>query len=132
MFVCCKYVLPVMRKQKSGRIMFMSMENTDLPVVTSWVPFDCVFGKSSRVFLARSIAEREMQNGITVNAVCPTGFSHISKDEAVTLNHHEDSWTLRESCTPQDIAEAVVYLSSEAGRFVTGSMLQIRRIKTSR
>ena len=112
--------------------MFMSMENTDLPVVTSWVPFDCVFGKSSRVFLARSIAEREMQNGITVNAVCPTGFSHISKDEAVTLNHHEDSWTLRESCTPQDIAEAVVYLSSEAGRFVTGSMLQIRRIKTSR
>ncbi|MCK4477219.1 SDR family oxidoreductase [Candidatus Bathyarchaeota archaeon] len=128
-FICCKYVLPVMRKQKSGRIILISMENTDLPNVPSWAPYDYILGKSTRTYLARVIGEREKEHGITVNAICPTAFPHIAEEEAVAMNEHHKAWINRRKTMPQDIAEAVVYLTSEAGRFVTCSILQIREVK---
>jgi len=128
-FICCKHVLPVMRKQRSGRIILISMENTDLPNVPSWAPYDYILGKSTRIYLARVIGEREKEHGITVNAICPTAFPHIAEEEAIAMNEHHKSWINRKKTMPQDIAEAVVYLTSEAGRFVTGSILQIREVK---
>ena len=128
-FICCKYVLPVMRKQGSGRIILTSMENTDLPIVHSWAPYDYILGKSTRTYLARVIGEREKEHGITVNAVCPTAFPHITKKEAIAMNENHKEWINRKKAMPQDIAEAVVYLTSEAGRFVTCSILQIREVK---
>lgn len=128
-FICCKYVVPIMRRQRSGRIIFISMENTDLPHVPSWAPYDYILGKSTRTYLARAIAEREKEYGITVNVVCPTSFPHVSEEEAIALNQHHEAWTNRKNCLPQDIAETIAYLASEAGRFVTGSMLQIQQVK---
>jgi len=128
-FICCRYALPIMRRQKSGRIIFISMENTDLPHVPSWAPYDYILGKSTRTYLARAIAEREKEYGITVNVVCPTAFPHVSEEEAIALNQHHKAWIDRKNCVPQDIAEAVAYFASEAGRFVTGSVLQIQQVK---
>jgi 3-oxoacyl-[acyl-carrier protein] reductase len=128
-FVCCKYVVPIMRRQRSGRIILISMENTDLPHVPTWAPYDYILGKSTRTYLARAIAEREKEHGITVNVVCPTAFPHVSQEEAIDLNQHHEAWTKRKNCVPQDIAEAVAYLTSEAGRFVSGSVLQIQQVK---
>jgi 3-oxoacyl-[acyl-carrier protein] reductase len=128
-FICCKYVLPIMRSQRSGRIVFISMENTDLPRIPPWAPYDYILGKSTRIYLARAIAEREKEYGITVNVICPTAFPHVSQEEAIALNQHNEAWIKRKNCLPQDIADAVVYLASEAGRFVTGSMLQMQQVK---
>lgn len=128
-FICCKYVLPVMRKQRSGRIILISMEDTDLPNVPSWAPFDYILGKSTRIYLARAIADREKEYGITVNAICPTAFSHIAEEDAVEMNQHQKAWVNRKKTMPQDIAEAAAYFTSEAGRFVTGSVLQLREVK---
>lgn len=128
-FICCKYVLPVMREQRSGRIIIISMENTDLPNVPSWAPYDYILGKSTRTYLARAIGEREKEFGITVNAICPTAFPHISEEEANAMNQHHNEWVKRKKPLPQDIAEAVIYLTSEAGRFITCSFLQIREVK---
>ena len=128
-FICCKYVLPVMRKQGSGRIILISMENTDLPNVPSWAPYDYILGKSTRIYLARAIGEREKEYGITVNVICPTAFPHITKEEAIAMNELHKAWIDRKKAMPQDIAEAVVYLTSEEGRFVTCSILQIREVK---
>lgn len=128
-FICCKYVLPIMRKQRSGRIILISMENTDLPNVPSWAPYDYILGKSTRIYLVRAIGEREKEHGITVNAICPTAFPHVGEEEADAMSQHRSEWVERKKSMPQDIAEAVVYLASEAGRFVTCSALQIREVK---
>lgn len=128
-FICCKFVLPVMRKQRSGHLILISMENTDLPNVPSWAPYDYILGKSTRVYLARAIADREKEYGITVNAICPTAFPHITEEDAVEMNQHKKAWMTRKKTMPQDIAEAAAYFTSEAGRFVTGSVLQLREVK---
>lgn len=127
--ICCKYVLPVMRRQASGCVVLISMEDTDIPRVPSWAPYDYIIGKSTRIYLARALAEREKEYGITVNAICPTAFPHVSEEEAVAMNQAEEAWINRKKSSPQDAAEAVVYLASETGRFVTGSMLQIKEVK---
>ena len=128
-FICCRYVLPVMRKQRSGRIILISMENTDIANVPSWAPYDYILGKSTRIYLARAIGEREKEYGITVNAICPTAFPHITEEEADAMNQHGSKWVERKKPLPQDIAEAVTYLTSEVGRFVTCSVLQIKEVK---
>jgi NAD(P)-dependent dehydrogenase (short-subunit alcohol dehydrogenase family) len=125
-FICLKHVLPVMRSQKSGRVIIIGLEMADLPHVPEWAPYDYTLGKSARVFLARAVAERELKNGITVNAVCPTAFEHVEPEVALDLVRHGESWNSRKGCTPQDIAEAVSFLASEHGRFVTGSLLHVR------
>lgn len=63
-----------------------------------------------------------------MNAICPTAFPHVG-EEADTMSQHRNEWVERKKSMPQDIAEAVVYLASEAGRFVTCSALQIREVK---
>ena len=128
-FICCKYVLPIMRKQRSGRIILISMENTDLPNVPSWAPYDYILGKSTRIYLARAVADKEKEHGITVNVICPTAFPHTTEEEAIAMNQHRKAWINRKKTMPQDIAEAAAYFTSEAGRFVTGSVLQIRDVK---
>lgn len=125
-FAVLKYVLPVMRRQKSGRVVLISMETTDLPRVPRWAPYDYILGKSTRIFLARAIAEREKEHEITFNAVCPTAFPHLEPQVALDMARHGEAWNSREGTTPQDIAEAVSFLASEAGRFVTGSIIQLR------
>ena len=124
--ICLKHVLPVMRSQKSGRVIIIGLEMADLPHVPEWAPYDYVLGKSARAFLARAVAERELQNGITVNAVCPTAFAHVEPEAALDLARHGESWNSRKGCTPQDIAEAVSFLASDHGRFVTGSLIHVR------
>ncbi len=125
-FICLKHVLPIMRSQKSGRVIIIGMEMTDLPHVPEWAPYDYILGKSARAFLARAVAERESKNGITINAVCPTAFKHIEPDIALDLARHGERWNNRKGCTPQDIAEAVSFLASDKGRYVTGSLIQVR------
>jgi len=43
--------------------------------------------------------------------------------EAVEQCDHSPAWRQRSNTSPQDIAEAVAYLCSDAGRFVTGCVL---------
>ena len=39
-FICLKHVLPIMRSQKSGRVIIIGMEMADLPHVPEWAPYD--------------------------------------------------------------------------------------------
>lgn len=123
--VCLKHTLPVMRPQGSGRVVIVGMEGTDLPKVPEWAPYDYILGKSARAFLTRAIAERERRSGITVNAVCPTAYKSIEGEVALDLVRHKENWANRRGCTVQDVAEAVSFLASEQGRFVTGCLIHI-------
>ena len=93
--------------------------------------------KSALNMATRMLALELAPNGIRVNAVCP-GFIHTSRvmpDEvrqagtegvdferfrAATLEERAKTIPLARPGRPEDIAEAVCFLASDSGTYVTG------------
>lgn len=81
-------------------------------------------GKAARAHALRLAQDAAWAHGVTVNAICPGPVSPLpSLEAAVELCDHGAAWTARTDVTPQDVAEGVAMLCSEAGRFITGCEL---------
>lgn len=120
-FQLMRLVLPAMYKRKWGRIIGMGQH----PTKAFQPAYAHNVAKVSRNDLLLLAAEGETwANGVTVNVIAP-GPVETAKSlaEAVQLCSHGTKWTGRTNTSAQDIAEAIVFLSSEAGRFITGCAL---------
>ena len=64
------------------------------------------------------------RHGVTVNAMAPGPVAPFASLE-VAIEHcdHGPGWLSRSDVTPQDIAEGVALLCSDAGRFIAGSQI---------
>jgi NAD(P)-dependent dehydrogenase (short-subunit alcohol dehydrogenase family) len=77
---------------------------------------------------ARSLAREVGQHGITVNAVCP---GSIVTDMNRPLYPPERQrqraaeLPLRRMGEPTDVAEAVLFLAADSGRFITGQCVDV-------
>jgi 3-oxoacyl-[acyl-carrier protein] reductase len=80
-----------------------------------------VTGKSGVVGLTLQAARELAPDGIRVNAVCP-GF--IAEDDMPTIPTEPPN-ALRRAGTPADVADAVLFLCSDAARFITGQALNV-------
>jgi 3-oxoacyl-[acyl-carrier protein] reductase len=132
-FLCCKAVLPLMRKQGYGRIVNIGSvlgKNGGNP--RPWIDKgeqakagSLAYGASKAGVHALTLylAKENASDGITVNAVAPGPIA-----TAMTSNFPE---TLRNLMpvgrmgTPEDVADAVTYLAGEAASFVTGEILDV-------
>jgi len=121
-FLCLKHVLPTMRARRWGRIVLLGMDGTE-----RWngPPYDAVLGKAGRHALMRLLARQEIKHGITVNTIAPGFTRPVPLAEALAAARDGSDWQARGWAKPQDVAEAVVYLCSEAARFVTGSVIAL-------
>jgi NAD(P)-dependent dehydrogenase (short-subunit alcohol dehydrogenase family) len=64
------------------------------------------------------------RNGVTVNVVGPGPVSEVeSLAQAIEQCDHGPAWLERATTSPQDVAERVAFLCSEAGRFISGCEL---------
>jgi 3-oxoacyl-[acyl-carrier protein] reductase len=82
--------------------------------------------KASLEELTRRLA-LELAPVVRVNAVAP-GVVRTTSFEAIAGNEEQADvtlWPLRRLGTPQDIADAVLFLSSDAGSWITGQVLRI-------
>jgi NAD(P)-dependent dehydrogenase (short-subunit alcohol dehydrogenase family) len=83
--------------------------------------------KAGLIGLTKALARELAPNGITVNAICPgpvqsamtDGMSPEQRTRAL------DAVPLRRFARPEEIAAAVVYLSSDEAAFVTGEVLDV-------
>lgn len=86
--------------------------------------------KHGVVGLTKTAAIEYARAGIRVNAVCP-GFIHTPMVERYTANDAQANARLarahaiRRLGTPEEVAEAVVWLCSDAAAFVTGHALAV-------
>jgi NAD(P)-dependent dehydrogenase (short-subunit alcohol dehydrogenase family) len=112
-------VLPQMYKRKWGRIIGISL----LPPYDS-PAYSYNVGKAARTHALLQARDQAWRNGVTVNIVAPGPVPAIeSLSEAIEQCERGPAWQKRTNTSPQDIAESVAFLCSDAGRFVTGCVL---------
>ena len=112
-------LLPQMYKRKWGRVIGIAL----LPPYDS-PAYSYNLGKAARVQAMLQARDQIWRNGVTVNVLGPGPVPALaSLAEAVEQCEHGTAWRMRRSTSPQDIAEGVAYLCSDAGKFVTGCVL---------
>jgi 3-oxoacyl-[acyl-carrier protein] reductase len=125
-----KHVVPVMSQNGGGCIINTASigAKSPRPKVTAYNA-----AKGAVVVMSRGLAGELARFKIRVNCVCPlaaeTGFfrSALGVDELTDeqRKHLTSDVPLRRLCHPDDVANAMLYLSSDEGGFVTGVSLDV-------
>jgi len=113
-------VLPTMYRQRWGRVVGIGL-NLDLPSPA----FAYNAAKAARNEALLLASKEAWPHGVTINVIGPAPIQELETlDLAVEHCQHGPGWLERTTTSPQDIAEGIGYLCSDAGRFVTGCMLR--------
>jgi NAD(P)-dependent dehydrogenase (short-subunit alcohol dehydrogenase family) len=126
-FYCMKYELQQMLAQGSGVI----INNSSVDGLRAF-PWDPAYAaaKHGVLGLTKSAAMQYASQGIRINAVCP-GWIRTPPIERILKTHPEaeQGWLTHQPIgrlgQPEEVAEAVVWLCSEAASFVTGAALPV-------
>ena len=123
-FNCLKAITPVMVKQKSGKIINMS---SVVGLVGNAGQVNYAASKAGVIGMTKSLAKEIGARGITVNAVAP-GFIETDMTEVLGEKFKEEAKKgipLKRLGTPEDVAEVVAFLSSDAASYVTGQVINV-------
>ncbi len=113
-------VLPGMYERRWGRIVGIAMHPDKLSPAYAYN-----VGKMARIQAMLLAQDQAWANGVTINAITPGPIAAIENlQAALDQCTHDETWSNRDNVSPQDIAEGVGFLCSEAGRFVTGNVLR--------
>ncbi len=135
MFLTCKHVIPLMLKQGGGSII-------NLASISAFIGQE-MGGQSSVAYnvtkaaarqIATSLASRYAADGIRVNAVAPGAtrtnqvrhfIPQLSEDEedAIWNMAGSDLTPVGRVGTPEEIANAILFLASDEASFITGSVI---------
>ena len=126
-WLCMKYELPQMLKQGGGAIV-NTASGAGLIGVAGMSAY--VASKHGVVGLTKTAALEYAKSGIRVNAVCP-GLIQTPMVERITADQPQLGEALvaaepvGRTGKPEEIAESVVWLSSDAASFVTGHAMSV-------
>lgn len=122
--MCSRQVVNDMRERRFGKIVSISSDsaiNGDIGTV------DYAAAKSGVLGFTRALARELGPYKVNVNAVCP-GPTNTRAMQRIPRDAYERARNmipLGELSEPEDIANAVIFLSSEKSRFITGQTLMV-------
>lgn len=122
-FYCCKAVVPIMRKQRSGNIINIGAPNAER---TQGYLKNCAYAtaKTGVVVFSKSLAKEEAKNGIRVNVINP-GFIQTDQYTDEMKKDMPRQVPMGRLGKPEDIANAVLFLVSDEANYITGSVLNV-------
>ncbi len=121
-YYCCRAVLPGMIRHKSGKIVLISS-------IWGMVGASCEVhysaAKAALIGMTKSLAKELGPSNIQVNCVAP---GIIDTDMNAKLNQETRSFLIQDTPlgrigTPHNVAEAILFLSSQKSDFITGQVL---------
>lgn len=125
-FLMCKAVIPVMKKQRWGRILNASSFAAIIPLVGSSA---YAASKAGVTQFTRTLAGELGPWNITVNSyapgMIPTDINHFTELPEETQERLLDTLTLRKWGEKQDIANLICFLASDLASYITGTMVEI-------
>lgn len=125
-FLICKHVLPSMRKNKYGRIVFIS-GGLAVRYMNGCSAFSTI--KSGLHAFCKTLAKEEGKNNITVNIVAPGRITALDTDGEVSWDEVSEeilkNTPLNHFATPEDVANTVLYFSSPIADSMTGQTLYV-------
>ncbi|MGH7839218.1 MAG: SDR family oxidoreductase [Candidatus Binataceae bacterium] len=115
-FLCCKAVVPIMQKNKHGRIVSVS-SRTGLTGAGEFAAYAVAKG-AIRTFTA-SLAEEVLTDNVLVNAIAPSTIDTEANRTAMPKAKHEN-WV-----KPEDIAKTVAFLCSDQNQVTSGVVVPV-------
>ncbi|HTK08497.1 MAG TPA: SDR family oxidoreductase, partial [Ktedonobacteraceae bacterium] len=126
-FLCSKYVVPHMRKQKQGSIINISSMNALLGCVVAQDAYTA--SKGGILALTKSLAVQYGGEGIRCNSICPgpidTGLlDHLWTSDAEKMRRLNRIPAGRFGL-PEDVVNLALYLASDESVWMNGSQLNV-------
>jgi NAD(P)-dependent dehydrogenase (short-subunit alcohol dehydrogenase family) len=134
-----RHYLPAMKKQNWGRIIFVSSESA-LNIPSEMIHYGMT--KTAQLAVARGLAETTVGTNVTVNSVLPgptasegvqTFVGQMADERGIDakqmeeefFQHARPSSLLQRFITPEEVANMIVYVSSQAASATNGSALRV-------
>jgi 3-oxoacyl-[acyl-carrier protein] reductase len=121
---CIKHAAKIMMKQRSGKIVNMA---SVVGVTGNAGQINYSASKAGVIGMTKSAARELSARNITVNAVAP-GFIETDMTKTLVEKSGEGMLSgipLGRLGSPEDVAEAVAFLASDAAAYVTGQVLNV-------
>lgn len=124
--VCSKAIVPGMKAAGHGSIINVA----SITFYGGWANlFPYVVSKGGLVGMTRALARELGPSGITVNAICPGAFptaaEKIHPDPEGYRQFVLDHQSIKRRGTPEDIANIIMFLASDASSFITGQTINV-------
>ena len=123
-FLCTRFAMAYMIRQRSGRVINMSSV-----VGLSGNPGQANYAaaKAGMVGLTKAVAREVASRNVTVNALAP-GYIDTAMVDGLTEETQDkilSTIPMGRFGRPEDVAEAVVFLASDGASYITGQVLTI-------
>jgi 3-oxoacyl-[acyl-carrier protein] reductase len=122
-FLCSKAALPIMKRQRYGRIVNLASVAGAVRVTSHYAA-----AKAGVIGFTRHLALEVGADGITVNAVAPgtTATERVLKARTPEETRRvAEAIPVRRLGEPGEIADAVVFLASDSAAFINGATLDV-------
>jgi NAD(P)-dependent dehydrogenase (short-subunit alcohol dehydrogenase family) len=126
-WLVCKAIVPLMVKQKSGKIINIASNVAQQPAAQVFLPYAC--SKGTMYTFTHAMARALGKDGINVNAIAPgyppTAASLDQRDSEGTFKLATSEQTIQRRENPQDLIGAALFFASSASDFITGQVLYV-------
>ncbi|HEY2107399.1 MAG TPA: SDR family NAD(P)-dependent oxidoreductase [Candidatus Binataceae bacterium] len=115
-YLCCKAVVPIMQKNKYGRIVSVA-SRSGLTGAGDFAAY--AITKGAIATFTYSLAEEVLNDGVLVNAIAPSTIDTEANRKAMPNAKHE-RWV-----KPEDIAKTLSFLCSELNQVTSGAVVPV-------